>query len=238
LILVEGREVFTELDELVDPAHTALLLIDMQHDFVDPDGLFGRLGVDLSMYEQSRPRLAGLLAAARTADVLVVHVQNTALPGRRSDSPAQIRFNMRMHEAARLDGPPLRYTVPGTEGHAFVEEFRPEAGEVVVPKYRSSGFWGTNLELVLRSNGIKSVVVTGCTTEGCVESTARDAMFTDHYVVIAEDCVASDDKAQHDASMLLMRHRFDLATADQIAAAWHRTTGADEEEQWASSTDG
>jgi nicotinamidase-related amidase len=238
LILVEGREVFTELDELVDPAHTALLLIDMQHDFVDPDGLFGRLGVDLSMYEQSRPRLVRLLAAARTAGVLVVHVQNTALPGRRSDSPAQIRFNLRMHEAARLDGPPLRYTVPGTDGHDFVEELRPQPGEIVVQKYRSSGFWGTNLELVLRSNAIKSVVVTGCTTEGCVESTARDAMFTDHYVVIAEDCVASDDKAQHDASMLLMRHRFDLATADQIAAEWRRTTSADEEEQWASSTDG
>jgi nicotinamidase-related amidase len=238
LILVEGREVFTELDELVDPSHTALLLIDMQHDFVDPDGLFGRLGVDLSMYEQSRPRLAALLAAARAAGVLVVHVQNTALPGRRSDSPAQIRFNLRMHEAARLDGPPLRYTVPGTDGHDFVDELRPEAGEIVVQKYRSSGFWGTNLELVLRSNGIKSVVVTGCTTEGCVESTARDAMFTDHYVVIAEDCVASDDKAQHDASMLLMRHRFDLATAEQITAEWHRRTGADEEQQWASSTDG
>ena len=52
-------------------------------------------------------------------------------------------------------------------------------------KYRSSAFWGTNLDLLLRSNGIKSVVVTGCTTEGCVESTARDAMFTDYYVVIA-----------------------------------------------------
>ena len=238
MILVEGREVFTELDELVDPSYTALLLIDMQRDFVDHDGLFGRLGVDLSMYEQTRPRVAGLLAAARAAGVLVVHVQNTALPGRRSDSPAQIRFNLRMHEGARQDGPPLQYTVPGTDGHDFVEELQPEAGEVVVQKYRSSGFWGTNLELVLRSNGIKSVVVTGCTTEGCVESTARDAMFTDHYVVIAEDCVASDDKAQHDASMLLMRHRFDLATAEQIAAEWRRNPGTDEEEQWASSTGG
>ena len=74
--------------------------------------------------------------------------------------------------------------------------------------------------MLLRSNGIKSIVVTGCTTEGCVESTARDAMFNDYYVVIATDAVASDDPAQHDASMLLMSHRFDLATSEEIRSAW------------------
>jgi len=229
LIRIEGKEVFTDLGELVDPGHTALLLIDMQHDFVDPHGLFGGLGIDLSMYEATRPRLAFLLAAAREHGVLVVHVQNTALPGRRSDSPAQLRFNMRMHEAAQQPGTPLTYTVPGTPGHEFVPDLAPQPGEVVVPKFRSSGFWGTNLEQVLRSNGIKTVVVGGCTTEGCVESTARDAMFTDHYVVIADDCVGSDDKAQHEASMFLMRHRFDLAGADAIASVWSRGSGPREE---------
>ncbi|MFK4298748.1 nicotinamidase-related amidase [Arthrobacter sp. GAS37] len=226
LINIEGKGVFTELAEIVDPAHTALLLIDMQRDFVDPEGAFGELGVDLSMYTETRPRLAALLASARLHRALVIHVQNTALPDRMSDSPAQIRFNLRMHEAARRDAPPLRYTVPGTPGHEFVEEFTPLPGELVVPKYRSSAFWGANLEMLLRSNGIQTLVVGGCTTEGCVESTARDAMFNDHYVVIASDCVGSDDKAQHDASMLLMGHRFDLATADEIGAAW-QTLAAD-----------
>jgi nicotinamidase-related amidase len=74
--------------------------------------------------------------------------------------------------------------------------------------------------MLLRSNGIETVVVAGCTTEGCIESTARDAMFNDYYVVIAEDCVASDDRAQHDASMLLMSHRFDLATGRDIGDVW------------------
>jgi nicotinamidase-related amidase len=220
LIRVEGKDVFTELHELAGPGHTALLLIDMQADFVEGGGAFDRMGVDISMYPPVRPRLAGLLAAAREHGVLVVHVQNTALPGRLSDSPAQIRFNLRMHQGARDGGPPLRYTVPGTPGHAFIPELAPEPGELVVAKYRSSAFWGTNLELLLRSNGIRTVVVGGCTTEGCVESTARDAMFSDHYVIIAEDCVASDDRAQHDASLLLMRHRFDLATAAEIMSVW------------------
>jgi nicotinamidase-related amidase len=223
MITVDGKDVFTELHELADPRHCALLLIDMQADFVEEGGAFAGLGVDISMYPAIRPRLAGLLAAARRAGVLVVHVQNTALPGRLSDSPAQIRFNMRMHQGARAGGPPLRYTMPGTPGHAFVPELAPQPGELVVAKYRSSAFWGTNLELLLRSNGVKTVVVGGCTTEGCVESTARDAMFADHYVIIAEDCVASDDQAQHEASLLLMRHRFDLATGAAIGNVWAAT---------------
>ena len=220
MIDIEGKTVLTEIEELVDPSHAALIVIDMQRDFIEPDGLFGSLGIDLSMYAESRPRLAALIAAARMAGTSVMHLQNTALPDRKSDSPAQIRFNLRMHKDARRNQPPLRYTIPGTPGHEFAPDFMPREDELVVRKYRSSGFWGTNLAMLLRSNGIKTVIVGGCTTEGCVESTARDAMFNDFYVVIAQDCVASDDKAQHDASMLLMRHRFDMATGAEIQRIW------------------
>jgi nicotinamidase-related amidase len=220
VIVIEGKTVFTELDELVDPAHTALVLVDMQRDFVEPDGAFAQLGIDVSVYSAMRPRLAGLLHAARASGVLVVHLQNTALPHRRSDSPAQIRFNMRMHAAARRGGPALRYTVAGTTGHDIIPDLAPVSSDLVVGKYRSSGFWGTNLDMLLRSNDICSVVVTGCTTEGCVDSTARDALFCDYYVVVARDCVASDDAAQHEAAMLLLEHRFDLASAADIADVW------------------
>ncbi len=223
MITVEGKEVFTELGELVDPAHTALLLVDMQRDFVEAEGAFGKLGIDLSMYRDSVPRLVRLLSDARRAAVLVIHVQNTTLAGRMSDSPAQLRFNLRMHAGERHEGIPLRYSVEGTPGHEFVKDLTPDTGEPVVRKHRSSAFWGTSLELLLRSNGIKTVVIGGCTTEGCVESTARDALFNDLYVVIAADCVASDDREQHDASLLLMRHRFDMATVDEIAAVWALT---------------
>ena len=144
----------------------------------------------------------------------------TVLPGRVSESPAQIRFNLRLHLESHGEGEPVQYTVDGSEGQAIVDELAPEPDDLIVKKYRSSGFWGTNLDLLLRSNGIKSVVMTGATTEGCVESTARDAMFNDYYVVVAEDCVASDDPAQHEASLLLMRHRFDIATAEEIVALW------------------
>jgi nicotinamidase-related amidase len=220
VIEVGGKQVLTELDELVDPSRAALVIIDMQRDFVEPGFAFDRLGLDLSMYPAVRPRIAALLAAARTAGVLVVHVQMTTLPGGMSESPAQLRFALRLRRQDGLTGGRFRYTEQGDAGREFVDELAPRDGELVVPKWRSSGFWGTSLDLLLRSNGIETVVVTGCTTEGCVESTARDALFNDYYVVIVEDCVASDDRAQHEASLLLMRHRFDLATAAGVGFVW------------------
>jgi nicotinamidase-related amidase len=218
VIEVAGKQVFTELREIVDPAHTALILVDMQRDFCLPGGVFGALGVDLSMYPAATERMVDLLATARQAGVMPVFIQMTSLPGRASESPAQIRFNLRLHQDNHAE--PLMYTVDGSPGQEFVPGLEPAEGEVVVKKYRSSGFWGTNLDLILRSNGITSVVMAGCTTEGCVESTARDAMFNDYYVVIATDAVASDDREQHDASLFLMAHRFDLATTEELRKLW------------------
>jgi nicotinamidase-related amidase len=220
MIEIEGKQVFTELDELVDPAHTALVVVDMQRDFCAPGWAFDRLGVDISMYPPMISQLAHLIEGARAAEVTVIYIQMTVLPNRASESPAQIRFNLRLHLASHGDVEPLQYTADGSEGQRIIDELAPRDGDLIVKKYRSSAFWGTNLDMLLRSNGIKSVVVTGATTEGCVESTARDALFNDYYVVIAEDCVASDDREQHDASLLLMSHRFDIASADEILGIW------------------
>jgi len=220
VIEIEGKQVFTELSELVDPAHSALVVVDMQRDFCHPGGAFDRLGVDISMYPPVIPRIAGLLAGARGAGVQVIYIQMTVLPGRKSESPAQIRFNLRMH-LAEAGGEAVGYTADGSVGQEILPELAPVDGDLVVKKYRSSAFWGTNLDLLLRSNEIKSLIVAGCTTEGCVESTARDALFNDYYVVVVSDCVASDDRAQHEASLLLMRHRFDIATAEEVLGVWN-----------------
>ena len=220
MITVAGKSVYTTLAELVRPRHTALVVVDMQRDFCSPGGAFDVLGIDLSMYPPMVARLAELIGAARRAGVPVIFVLMTVLPGRASESPAQIRFNLRLHGEVTAADTPLLYTVEGEVGHAVIPELTPWPEDIIVRKYRSSGFWGTNLDLVLRSNAIETLVVCGCTTEGCVESTARDALFNNYYVVIPEDAVASDDRAQHDASLFLMRHRFDVVTVDEIRAEW------------------
>ena len=220
MITIENKVVYTTLAELVNRKHTAVIVVDMQNDFCKAGWTFDRLGIDISMYPSMLPRLSRLLTEARSIGVKVIYIQMTVLPNRMSESPAQIRFNMRLHLASHGATQPLLYTIAGTPGHEIVAELTPEPGDLVVSKYRSSGFWGTNLDLLLRSNGIETVIVTGCTTEGCVESTARDAMFNDYYVVLPEDCVASDDPRQHEASLFLMRHRFDVVSSDDILSTW------------------
>jgi len=220
VITVAGKSVLTTMEELVDPSRAALLIVDMQRDFCLPGGAFDNYGIDLSMYPPMVGRLRLLLDGARATGVRVIHIQMTVLPERVSESGPQIRFNMRLHQGRHQAAEPLLYTVKGTPGHDFVAELAPQPGEAIVQKYRSSAFWGTNLDQLLRSNGVESVIVTGCTTEGCVESTARDAQFSDRYVVIPEDAVASDDRSQHEASLHLMRHRFDMTTSDEILGIW------------------
>ena len=166
---IDGKRVYTELVELVEPSHTALIVIDMQKDFCSRDGSFANQGLDLSVYESMVPRLAKLLDAARSFGVTVIHLQMTTLPGHRVESPAQIRFNMLQRPVGGTEPVSVVYTVEGTEGHQIIPELSPIASEFIVPKYRSSGFWGTNLDMILGSNGLETVIVTGCTTEGCVE---------------------------------------------------------------------
>ena len=164
------------------------------------------------MYPPMIPRIARLIEAARdVAGAGVYHPDDRAArPRERIAGPDPLQpaaaprqpWRGRTAAATRRRDRRARRSSPSS---------RSTPGDLVVKKYRSSGFWGTNLDMLLRSNGIKSVVITGCTTEGCVESTARDALFNDYYVVIVEDCVASDDRAQHEASLLLdaqpLRHR-------------------------------
>lgn len=219
---VDGRFFYDTTSELVDPGHTALVLIDIQNDFCAKDGTFDRSGYDVSLYESMIPNAARLLAAARQAGVLCVFIQNTTLRGHLSDSPAQVRFRVRL---SRDPGQPsLLYTEDGSWGQEFVPEVAPGEGELVIKKFRSSGFVGTPLDLLLRSNGIETIVIGGCTTEGCVESTARDGMFMDYYVVVVPDCVESDTREQHEASLTLMRARFDTIPSPEILQVWDGAT--------------
>jgi nicotinamidase-related amidase len=226
MIEVEGKLVYEHLQEIVDPEHTAVVVVDMQNDFIKPGFAWDNYGINIAMYPNMIPRLARLLQAAREAKAMVVYIQMTVLPGRIIESPAQLRFLRRLHLDLAGEESPLLYTVEGTPGQEVIDEIAPLPGDVVIKKYRSSSFWGTNLDMLLRSNKIETLIMTGCTTEGCVESTARDGLFNDYYMVVAEDCVASDDLEQHEASLVLMRHRFDMVDSQDVIAWWQERVDA------------
>jgi ureidoacrylate peracid hydrolase len=208
--IVGGREIFSELGEILQPKHTALLLVDMQNDFCRTEGWMARRNRDLGGVEAMIPRLARLLEAARSAGVFVVFVKQTTLPDAASDPPGWLYFKTR-------DGrTETDYTLDGSWGQQIIEELAPRPTEQCVKKFRPSAFHGTSLDLILRTAGIQSTVLAGVITQGCVLASTLDASFHGYYTVLAEDCVASFSAEQHNTSLKFLRSRYDLAPAESL----------------------
>ena len=209
-----GKEIPISVEDLVDPKHTALLVIDVQNDYAKKNGQL--------LFPQLVKNLVRMVEAARRTGILILYIQDTLLRERLSDSPAWIRHYM-LGESKKDPAEISAEGLDGSIGQQIIDEIRPQQNEIVIKKFRSSAFVGTGLDLILRSNNIKSIVVTGLFTEGCVESTCRDAS-NEYFVVLAEDCVHSDRKELHDACMKIMKYRYDVLTSEQILNTWTRMT--------------
>jgi ureidoacrylate peracid hydrolase len=196
-----ARCVVTAVPFRYDPAHSALVLIDVQNDFCDPEGALGVAGNDTADAVAMVPRLQPLIEVARAGGVPVIfvrteHDETNDTPqwlGRRSPEPGA--------------APPGRTCRTGTWGAQFYH-VAPAAGETVVTKNRYSAFAGTNLDIVLRARGISSLLFTGVATEVCVESSLRDAVFAEYYVSLVEDCAATYDEEMHRASVRVVDKHF------------------------------
>ncbi len=212
----------------MDQKWTAFLVIDMQNDFCSPGGAAHKTGADLSMYADIVPKIVRFRQVCREMRVLVIHIRLVRLPDGKSDSPSWLRLRMRKAREWNADDPEMwKDALEGAWGAEFVSGLTPEKGELVVTKFRSSAFRETSLDLILRSNGIRTVLVAGCTTEGCVESTVRDVGFYDYFPVVLEDCVGSDVRELHEASLLVMSaYRADVTRSDAVATIWATTTRA------------
>jgi biuret amidohydrolase len=215
---IHGKLVCETLDEVLEPDRCAVLVIDMQKDLVDPAGKIAQTGLDMSGMYRILPRCAEFIEDARALDVPVVHIQTVTMLNGASDSPSWIRAKGAM---VRSDD----FCLEGTWGAEICDEVAPLADELVVTKHRSSAFLGTNLNLLLRSRGIETVVLIGEQTPGCVEATFRDAAYHDYYNVLVEDCVAAFDQEQHDASILIQRRRHDVCTARDVLDIWYASRG-------------
>jgi ureidoacrylate peracid hydrolase len=210
---VNGVTVYSDLGELTQPDHTALLVVDVQNDMCAADGWMARHGRRIDGIQQMLPRLISLVAAARTSGVLVVFIQQTTLADNASDPASWLYFKTR-------DGrTETDYTLDGTWGQELLPELERRPTEPVVKKFRPSAFHETNLDALLRSSNIESVVVAGVITQGCVLATLLDASFTGYYAVLAEDCVQSFSEEQHDLALRFLRSRYDVSPGAEIAQA-------------------
>ena len=188
----------------LDPARTAALVIDMQNDFGSPGGMFDRAGIDISGIRAAIEPTRRVLDACREAGIPVVYVTMQHPADLANAGPADGPHLAKHRPLGVGDGSTL---VAGTWNTQIVEELAPRAGETVVAKHRYSGFFETELDDVLRGLGVTHLLVTGCTTSICVESTVRDAMFRDYRCVVLEDCTAEPlgagaPRTNHEASLL------------------------------------
>jgi nicotinamidase-related amidase len=215
---ITGIEVLTTLEARVDPRHTALLVVDMQNDYCSVGGASDRNGRDLSMVQAILPAMRDLIDGARQSGIPIIFTKYTVGPGTAGLSgPEILRRGMIF---AGVDS-----TIKGTWGHDIVSELPYHADkDLVVEKRRLNSFVGTDLDLTLRARGVKTLVMAGVVTQGCVESTVRDAVGHDYYVAVAEDCCASTDAELHRMGITgmakLLRYDEGVTTSARLLAIW------------------
>ncbi len=197
----------------IDATKSAVIVVDMQNDFGAMGGMFDRAGIDISMIQAVIDPTARVLASARRAGIKVIYLKmgyRTDLSDLgASDAPNRTR-HMFLGVGETIyapDGTESRILVRDTWGTDIVRELDPQPEDIVIYKTRFSGFYQTDLDDILKLHEIKYLIITGCTTSICVESTVRDAMFRDYLCVLLADCTAEPIgnelvRSNHEASLL------------------------------------
>jgi biuret amidohydrolase len=172
------------------PTNTALIIIDMQRDFLEPAGFGAALGNDVNELRHCIAPCVNLLAAARQAGLTIIHTRE----GHRSDLQDVHREKLaRCPPGKQIGdrGPMGRILIRGEAGHDFIPELLPHAGEVIIDKPGKGAFYSTDLDLVLRRQAITTLLICGVTTEVCVHTTVREANDRGYRVIVPGDCCAS-----------------------------------------------
>lgn len=188
----------------LDPAHCALVVIDMQRDFVDPGGFGEALGNDVSLLRKAIAPTQKVLAAARNRKMLVIHTREGHRPDL-ADLPQSKKLRGRLKTGIGDKGPMGRILVRGEYGHDIVDELKPAPGEPVVDKPGKGAFYATDLDSMLHNRGVRQLVVCGVTTEVCVNTTVREANDRGYDCLVLEDCVGSYFPAFQKAALEMIK---------------------------------
>src|SRR5277367_5216142 len=188
----------------MDPRHTALLIIDMQRDFLEPGGFGEMLGNDVSQLRRTIEPNKKLLAAWRDAGLMVMHTREGHRPDL-ADLPPAKKIRGRSATCIGDAGPMGRILVRGQAGHDIIPELYPAPGEPVIDKPGKGAFYATDLHSILQHRGITQLVVTGVTTEVCVNTTVREANDRGYDCLVLEDCTGSYFPEFHAAGLAMIK---------------------------------
>lgn len=212
----------------IDVRKTAVIVIDMQNDFGADGGMFARAGLDISPIKRVVAPIKTVLESTRRAGVPTIYLKmgyradlsDTGRP----DAPSWIKHeNSRLHigqPAIAPNGEVGRILIRDTWNTEILDELRPEPEDTIVYKTRYSGFYRTDLHSILQEKRARYLIVLGCTTGVCVESTVRDATFRDYHCLVPADCTAEPGRrdfpsAVHESSLAIIAARFGWVTESE-----------------------
>jgi nicotinamidase-related amidase len=188
----------------LDPRRTALVIIDMQRDFLEPGGFGEALGNDVSLLARAIKPCQALLAAWRGRELLVVHTREGHRPDL-SDAPRAKVERGAPSKRIGAPGPMGRILIRGEKGHDIVPDLYPRAGEPVIDKPGKGAFYATDLQSILANRGISDLIVCGVTTEVCVHTTVREANDRGYRCLVPGDCCGSYFPEFHEVGLRMIK---------------------------------
>ncbi len=214
MITIHEVEVLNSLEELVNPDSSAILVIDMQNEIADQRGGYARHRTDISGIQRIISTIARILGAGRRLGLLIsyaefVHRNRGGLT--LVDGP-----NLLLHSAQEW----ISDVVEGSWEAQTVDELAPRAEDMVIQKSRASAIYNTSLDNMLKSRGLKSLLLMGCETDGCVLKTAVDMIQHGYYPVIVEDAVASRSEENHALGLQYLKKKCPVFSSGQILRTW------------------
>jgi biuret amidohydrolase len=192
---IEARPFDFPYDRRLDQASTALLVIDLQIDFLSPDGYFAKLGSDPGPLRAILPTVQCVIDAARASGCLIVYTRQ----GYRADMADMTPYQLWRRKRARIEDTGV--LARSSPGYRIVPEISVEKGDIIIDKTANGAFTHTDLDRVLRARGITHLLFSGCTTDVCVHSSLREACDRNFQCLLIEDACASCDAYAHNAAV-------------------------------------
>jgi nicotinamidase-related amidase len=205
--------------------HCALIVIDMQRDFLDPRGYVAQTGVDVSLLRVTIEPVQRLLAGARSLGIRVIHTREGHRPDLTDLTDFKRQRTVGSGAAIGSRGPLGRLLVRGEFGHDIIDEVAPLPHEAVIDKPGFGAFYATDLELLLHAGAITHLVLAGVTSDICVHSTLREAVDRGFYCTTVSDACAAGDPQVHTAMLKCIAGEGNILgrvmTAEAVIREWH-----------------